>query len=75
MNQPLEPTLDRLPHPLMRYFVAIRPAFLSVTFVGCLLGLATAALSDVTLDPLKATVTAVHTAEFVPVTMEIRSTA
>lgn len=57
MNQPLEPTLDRLPHPWMRYFVATRPAFLSVTFVGCLLGLATAALSGVALDPLKATVT------------------
>jgi 1,4-dihydroxy-2-naphthoate octaprenyltransferase len=57
MNHPLEPTLDTLPHPLMRYFVAVRPAFLSVTFVGCLLGLATAALSGVTLDPLKATVT------------------
>jgi 1,4-dihydroxy-2-naphthoate octaprenyltransferase len=57
MNQPLEPTLDTLPHPLMRYFVAVRPAFLSVTFVGCLLGLATAALSGVTLEPLKATVT------------------
>jgi 1,4-dihydroxy-2-naphthoate octaprenyltransferase len=57
MNHPLEPTLDTLPHPLMRYFVAVRPAFLSVTFVGCLLGLATAALSGVTLEPLKATVT------------------
>jgi 1,4-dihydroxy-2-naphthoate polyprenyltransferase len=57
MNHPLEPTLDTLPHPLMRYFVAVRPAFLSVTFVGCLLGLATAALSGVALDPLKATVT------------------
>lgn len=57
MPQPLEPTLDSLPHPLMRFFVATRPAFLSVTFVGCLLGLATAALSGVALDPLKATVT------------------
>jgi len=57
MTQPLEPTLDTLPHPLMRYFVATRPAFLSVTFVGCLLGLATAAASGVALDPLKATVT------------------
>lgn len=57
MPQPLEPTLDTLPHPMMRYFVAIRPAFLSVTFVGCLLGLATAALSGVALDPLKASVT------------------
>jgi 1,4-dihydroxy-2-naphthoate octaprenyltransferase len=57
MSQPLEPTLDTLPHPFMRYFVATRPAFLSVTFVGCLLGLATAAASGLTLDPLKATVT------------------
>ncbi len=57
MTQPLEPTLDTLPHPLMRYFVATRPAFLSVTFVGCLLGLATAAASGIALDPLKATVT------------------
>jgi 1,4-dihydroxy-2-naphthoate octaprenyltransferase len=57
MTQPLEPTLDTLPHPLMRYFVATRPAFLSVTFVGCLLGLASAATSGVALDPLKATVT------------------
>lgn len=57
MNQPLEPTLDSLPHPLMRFFVATRPAFLSVTFVGCLLGLATAAQSGVTLSPLTATIT------------------
>jgi len=57
MSQPLEPTLDSLPHPLLRYFVATRPAFLSVTFVGCLVGLATAALSGIALDPLKATIT------------------
>jgi len=57
MPQPLEPTLDTLPHPAMRYFVATRPAFLSVTFVGCLLGLATAAWNGVALSPLTATVT------------------
>ena len=57
MNQPLEPTLDSLPHPLMRFFVATRPAFLSVTFVGCLLGLATAVQNGITLNPLTATVT------------------
>lgn len=57
MPQPLEPTLDGLPHPAMRFFVATRPAFLSVTFVGCLLGLATATLGGVTLSPLTATVT------------------
>ena len=39
---PLEPTLAALPNPLLRYFAATRPAFLSVTFVGCLLGLASA---------------------------------
>jgi 1,4-dihydroxy-2-naphthoate octaprenyltransferase len=57
MPQPLEPTLDTLRHPFMRYFVATRPAFLSVTFVGCLLGLASAAFSSIALDPLKATAT------------------
>lgn len=54
---PLEPTLNSLPHPLMRFFVATRPAFLSVTFVGCLLGLAAALSSGVSLSPLTATVT------------------
>jgi 1,4-dihydroxy-2-naphthoate octaprenyltransferase len=57
MNQPLEPTLAALPNPLMRYFAATRPAFLSVTFVGCLLGLASAAASGMRLDPLSATLT------------------
>jgi 1,4-dihydroxy-2-naphthoate octaprenyltransferase len=57
MPQPLEPSLATLSHPFMRYFVATRPAFLSVTFVGCLLGLATAAASGIALDPFKATVT------------------
>lgn len=57
MPGPLEPTVDSLPHPLMRFFVATRPAFLSVTFVGCLLGLASAAWSGITLAPLTATVT------------------
>jgi 1,4-dihydroxy-2-naphthoate octaprenyltransferase len=57
MSQPLEPTLAALRSPLMRYFAATRPAFLSVTFVGCLLGLAVAVHSGVALDPLKATVT------------------
>ena len=51
MPQPLEPTLAALPNPALRYFAATRPAFLSVTFVGCLLGLATAAASGALLDP------------------------
>jgi hypothetical protein len=47
MPKPLEPTLDALHNPFLRYFAATRPAFLSVTFVGCLLGLATAAHSGI----------------------------
>ncbi|MBZ0091210.1 MAG: prenyltransferase [Sulfuricellaceae bacterium] len=38
----VEPTLAALPKPLPRYFLATRPAFLSVTFVACLIGLAAA---------------------------------
>ena len=57
MSKPLEPTLDALPNPLLRYFAATRPAFLSVTFVGCLLGLATAAYSGIPLGPALATAT------------------
>lgn len=57
MSKPLEPTLDALPNPFLRYFAATRPAFLSVTFVGCLLGLATAACSGIQVGPTLATVT------------------
>ena len=57
MSKPLEPTLDALSNPFLRYFAATRPAFLSVTFVGCLLGLATAFFSGVPLGPALATVT------------------
>ncbi len=57
MSQPMEPTLAALPNPGLRYFAATRPAFLSVTFVGCLLGLATAAATGIKVDPLLATVT------------------
>ncbi|HEX8989680.1 MAG TPA: prenyltransferase [Rhodocyclaceae bacterium] len=57
MNAPAEPSLAALPNPLLRYFAATRPAFLSVTFVGCLLGLASAAAGGVRLDPLAATIT------------------
>jgi 1,4-dihydroxy-2-naphthoate octaprenyltransferase len=57
MPQPLEPTLAALPNPALRYFAATRPAFLSVTFVGCLLGLATAAAGGIRLDPALATLT------------------
>jgi len=39
---PLEPTRERLGNPLARYLLATRPAFLTITLAGCLLGLATA---------------------------------
>lgn len=51
MAKPLEPTLELLANPVLRYFAAIRPAFLSVTFVGCLLGLASAASSGIPVAP------------------------
>jgi 1,4-dihydroxy-2-naphthoate octaprenyltransferase len=57
MPRPLEPTLTALPNPFLRYFAATRPAFLSVTFVGVLLGLASAAVSGTHLDPATATLT------------------
>ena len=57
MPKPLEPTLDALHNPLLRYFAATRPAFLSVTFVGCLLGLATAAHAGIGVGPALATAT------------------
>ncbi len=57
MPQPLEPTLAALPNPVMRYFAATRPAFLSVTFVGVLLGLASAATAGLSIDPASATLT------------------
>jgi 1,4-dihydroxy-2-naphthoate polyprenyltransferase len=38
----LEPSPERLANPLARYLLATRPAFLTITLAGCLLGLATA---------------------------------
>lgn len=57
MPQPAEPSLAALPNPVLRYFAATRPAFLSVTFVGCLLGLAAAKAGGVALQPALATLT------------------
>ena len=53
----VEPTLSAYSNPLARYFAATRPAFLSVTLVGVLLGLASAFAGGVKLDPLTAFVT------------------
>ena len=52
-----EPTLAAYRNPLARYFAATRPAFLSVTFVGCVLGLAAAHASGVALDAAAAFLT------------------
>ncbi|HWS12141.1 MAG TPA: prenyltransferase, partial [Rhodocyclaceae bacterium] len=54
MPPPAEPTLAAFPSPVLRYFAATRPAFLSVTFAAALLGLATAFVDGVTLKPLAA---------------------
>jgi 1,4-dihydroxy-2-naphthoate octaprenyltransferase len=42
---------------VLRYFAATRPAFLSVTFVGVLVGLAAAAHSGIRIDAAQATLT------------------
>lgn len=39
---PLEPTPQDLANPVKRYLLATRPAFLTITLAGCLLGFATA---------------------------------
>ena len=57
MPPPSEPSLATLPNPLLRYFAATRPAFLAVTFVGVLIGLATAAAAGIALTPVTATLT------------------
>ena len=53
---PVEPSLDRLDNPLPRYFLATRPAFLSITLVGVLLGFAVAWHDGVVFDGLAALV-------------------
>jgi 1,4-dihydroxy-2-naphthoate octaprenyltransferase len=57
MPPPMEPSLATLHNPVLRYFAATRPAFLSVTFVGVLVGLAAAAYSGVHLDSAEASLT------------------
>lgn len=52
-----EPTLAAYRNPLARYVAATRPAFLSVTLVGCLLGLASAQADGAVLRPLQAFLT------------------
>jgi 1,4-dihydroxy-2-naphthoate octaprenyltransferase len=52
-----EPQLASLNQPLVRYFSATRPAFLSVTLVAALLGLAACRADHLPVDPLKALLT------------------
>jgi len=54
---PPEPSLAAYPRPLARYFAATRPAFLSVTLVACLLGLAGAVSSGLAINGLTAALT------------------
>lgn len=54
---PSEPTLTRFSNPLSKYLAATRPAFLSVTLVACLVGLATAHFSGFALALDKALIT------------------
>jgi len=54
---PAEPTIAAFPNPLLRYVVATRPAFLSVTLFASLIGLATAHAGGVRIDAASATVT------------------
>lgn len=49
-----EPTLAALPSAALRYLLATRPAFLSVTLFGCTVGLASAYWSGAVIEPLAA---------------------
>jgi 1,4-dihydroxy-2-naphthoate octaprenyltransferase len=54
---PSEPTLTALANPVLRYFVATRPPFLSVTLFACLIGIGTASHDSVSLSAATALAT------------------
>ena len=54
-----EPTPAALQNPLLRIFLATRPAFLAVSLFACLIGLAGAHYSGVPVAPLSAAATLV----------------
>lgn len=54
-----EPTLKHYANPLLRGFAATRPAFLSITLIACLIGLAAAYADGVAIDVLRAVVTVI----------------
>jgi 1,4-dihydroxy-2-naphthoate octaprenyltransferase len=53
----LEPALQNFPNPVLRYLAATRPAFLSITLVACLIGLACAHFSGLPLRVDRALIT------------------
>ena len=57
LSLPLEPTPERLRNPVLRYVLATRPAFLTITLAGCLLGFSTAWFSGVSFNAWAATLT------------------
>lgn len=54
-----EPTPDCYANPLVRGLAATRPAFLSVTLVACLIGVAAAYADGAAIDALRAVVTVI----------------
>jgi 1,4-dihydroxy-2-naphthoate octaprenyltransferase len=54
---PPEPARARLANPVARYLLATRPAFLTITLAGCLLGMATAVAGGAAFDWARAAVT------------------
>ncbi|MEO8012495.1 MAG: prenyltransferase [Dokdonella sp.] len=54
-----EPTLAALANPPLRYFMATRPPFLSVTLFASVVGLATAFASGIAVHPSTATITVI----------------
>ncbi len=53
----LEPTRERLANPFARYLLATRPAFLTITLTGCLLGFASAVSGGAVFSWARALVT------------------
>ncbi len=49
-TMPLEPSLEALQNPVQRYLLATRPAFLTITLAGCVLGFASAAWGGIPID-------------------------
>src|SRR5574339_656895 len=56
---PAEPTLALLPNPVLRYFLATRPPFLTVSFFAALIGIATAYFDGVAISVETAVVSVV----------------